>query len=159
MQERGTSNRYIGSVKRALVHVIRLTFSACCGRIKQRQTPLDSAAKTPRTPDLGNPTEALATGLELKLKDFVTEAVVDNAQSISIPSSLLYDEVVRAESDNVKVNERKGKMVQLKPGARKRRRQRTPPEELKSDDERRFLELEEKNAKRTTRRDEDYRAL
>src|ERR1700738_4680533 len=37
------------TVKRALVHVIQLTLSTWCGRIKLRQTLLDSAAETPRT--------------------------------------------------------------------------------------------------------------
>jgi hypothetical protein len=100
------------------------------------------------------------TGLELQLKDFATEALVDNpnhmTQRIFIPSSTLYDFVTRAEDDAEKVKKRKGKMVQLKRGTKKRRRQKTPPEELISDDEQRFLEEEERIAKKMAIRDGEY---
>ena len=64
----------------------------------------------------------------------------------------LINKVMREE----KVEEKRGKMLQFKPGAKKRRRQETPPEELISDDERRFLDEEERDAKRIARQDTDY---
>jgi predicted alpha/beta superfamily hydrolase len=101
-----------------------------------------------------------ATGLELQLKDFASEALIENPDTMNhrvfISSSTLYDFLTRAEAKEKLVKERKGKMVQLESGARKRRRQKTPPEELKSDDERRFLEEEERVAKRMARWDGDY---
>ena len=72
---------------------------------------------------------------------------------IFISSSTLYDFVTHAEARARLVKQRKGKMVELKPGVNRRR---TPPEELKSDDERRFLEEEERVAKRMVKWDGDY---
>jgi hypothetical protein len=50
--------------------------------------------------DLGNPAGALTIGLELQLKDFATEALIENlenlTQCISISSSTLYDFIQRA---------------------------------------------------------------
>jgi hypothetical protein len=101
-----------------------------------------------------------ATGLELQLKDFTSNALIQNSDTMNhrvfISSSTLCDFVTLAEADAKLVKERKGDVVQLKSGARKRRRQKTPPEELKSDDERRFLEEEERVAKRMGRWDGDY---
>lgn len=109
---------------------------------------------------LGNPTKELSPGLELQLKDFATEALVQNpetmTQNISIPASVLYDYVVRAEAESEDCKHKRGKMVQLKPGTRKRRRRRTPPEEISSEDEQSFLEDEERAAKKNTIVDSDY---
>ncbi|TKA39638.1 hypothetical protein B0A49_14000, partial [Cryomyces minteri] len=111
---------------------------------------------------LGNCAAGPSTGLKLKLKNFGPDTMLENAdaeemsQLVSIPSSMLYEFMLRVERDASKTKDRKGKMVDLKPGARKRRRPRTPPEELKSDHERSFLEQEARDAKRSAKCDDDY---
>ena len=98
--------------------------------------------------------------VKIQLRDIATENLTKNpntiTQRIFIASSTLYDFVTRAEADAEKVQEKRGKMLQFKPGAKKRRRQETPPEKSKSDDERRFLDEEERDAKRIARQDTDY---
>lgn len=110
--------------------------------------------------DLGNLIRDLDQGLEIQLRDFATENLIKNSNAITqrifIASSTLYDYVTKAEADAEIVKERRGEMFQLKPGAKKRRRQKTPLQELTSDDVRRFLDEEERDAKRITRHDTDY---
>ncbi|PVH67721.1 hypothetical protein DL98DRAFT_442935 [Cadophora sp. DSE1049] len=79
-------------------------------------------------------------GLEIQLKVLANKDLINNSpsaitQRIFISPSTLYDFVTRAEADDEKVKEKRGKMSPLKPGAKKLRRQRTQREESKLDDE------------------------
>lgn len=89
------------------------------------------------------------------MKDFGATTPVENSQSIAISSSLLYDFLARAELTKTMGFEGKGKRDQFEPGITKRHRQKPPLEELNSDDEQRFLELEEQDAKKVARMDEN----
>lgn len=105
----------------------------------------------------GNPTDG--PGLRLHLSDFANKGLVqrkvgDLDEDITISTRQLCEFLDTAEA---KIYERESLSQDLIPfGVKKRKRPETPPEEMVSGDEARFVQLEERAAKRTAKDDPDY---
>ncbi|KAF2729083.1 hypothetical protein EJ04DRAFT_502924 [Polyplosphaeria fusca] len=108
----------------------------------------------------GNPADH--TGLRLRLRDFAHKGLVQDImesedQELAISAQQLCDFLTLAEA---KV-ERKGSLSKdsLDPGVKKRKRLETPPEEIALEDEAKYIESEQRAAKRVADADSDYENL
>jgi hypothetical protein len=107
--------------------------------------------------DRGNPTDH--EGLRLQLKDFAYEELANNelgdeGRELVISTRQLCEYLDAAET-MVGGVELLGEHS-LHPGIKKRKRSETPPEEINSGDEARYVEQEERAAKRIAEGDSDY---
>ncbi|PVH74943.1 hypothetical protein DL98DRAFT_16820 [Cadophora sp. DSE1049] len=112
--------------------------------------------------DDGNFVPNPEASLRLQLGDFGTEAFAekfsDLAQTIHIPSEILFKFLERSEAKVKKVKHGQGLARTTKPWARKRRRASTPPEQLLADHEEGFAQAEKRAAKKAMRDDCPYMA-
>lgn len=106
--------------------------------------------------DQGNPTNH--PGLRLHLRDFayeeLTQAEIGNQDKELIVSSQQLCQYLIAAETKIRL-ESLGKHS-IAPGLKKRKRSETPPERMTSDDEGRFIEHEERVAKRLADDDPEY---
>ncbi|KAH0565679.1 hypothetical protein GP486_000919 [Trichoglossum hirsutum] len=107
--------------------------------------------------DQGNPTDN--PGLRLRLSDFthkgLTEDIVrDGDREILLSTQQLCQYLTDGE-DQVRRWEMLSKNP-IPPGVKKRKRSRTPPERITSDDKAKYVEQEQKAAKRMEDDDSDY---
>ncbi|PVH92418.1 hypothetical protein DM02DRAFT_733711 [Periconia macrospinosa] len=107
--------------------------------------------------DKGHPTSH--TDLRLRLRDFAYQELVqqemgDWHQELTISSEQLCDYLAAAEAKMRQA----GSLGQhsIGPGVKKRKRSETPPEEITAGDEARYIEREERAAKRLAQNDPDY---
>jgi hypothetical protein len=105
----------------------------------------------------GNPSKN--RGLRLRLTDFAYEELAqrelgDEDRELIITTEQLCEYLSAAET----MVERSSSLGEhnLGPGVKKRKRSKTPPENLNSGDEARFIEDEERTAKRIAEHDLDY---
>ncbi|KAI9763276.1 MAG: hypothetical protein M1839_006523, partial [Geoglossum umbratile] len=107
--------------------------------------------------DQGNPTDH--PGLRLQLSDFACEELTEDAirgggQEILLSTQQLCQYLTAAE------DKARGQRALVKhsilPGVKKRKRSETPPERMASDDEAKYVEQEQRAAKRMADDDPDY---
>jgi hypothetical protein len=107
--------------------------------------------------DQGNPTNH--PGLRLQLSDFackelIEDAIRDGGQEILLSTQQLCQYLTTAE-DRVR-GYRVGIKSSILPGVQKRKRSETPPERMASGDEAKYIEQEERAAKRMEDNDPNY---
>ncbi|KAH8724694.1 hypothetical protein GQ44DRAFT_727483 [Phaeosphaeriaceae sp. PMI808] len=109
--------------------------------------------------DEGNPINH--PGLRLRLSDFACEEIVQDELGsedleICISGIQLCEYLAAAEGKTRQSQSLRKQSFSRE--ARKRKRLETPPEEIRSDDEARYVEQEERAAKRAADHDNDYTA-
>ncbi|KAA6408873.1 MAG: hypothetical protein FRX48_07217 [Lasallia pustulata] len=109
----------------------------------------------------GNPSASHTGGLQLRLRDFATEALagveLQLRDPISLPVNKLYSLLEHAEDAASVVRQQAGIVTTNKPWVRKRRRESSPLEELAQRYEERFCANENRAEDQTTRDDSSYK--
>lgn len=105
----------------------------------------------------GNPTDH--PGLRLRLSDFACEELAEDVvqgehQEIVVTTQQLC-QFLNAAEDKIQ-GQRPLVKHSIRPGVKKRKRSETPSERMASGDETRYLEQEERAAKRMAENDPDY---
>ncbi|KAH8724189.1 hypothetical protein GQ44DRAFT_709277 [Phaeosphaeriaceae sp. PMI808] len=112
--------------------------------------------------DVGNFVLNSQASLKLRLEDFGTEAFAtkfpDLTDSIHISAEQLFSFLEQGEGLARRLKQGEGLVRSDKPWIKKRYRDNTPPEELDSDREGRFVEDEERAAKKVMIDDSSYKA-
>jgi hypothetical protein len=103
--------------------------------------------------------EAGAANLRLQLRDFAYKELAlreigDGDRELIITTQQLCEYLDVAETRVARL-ESLGK-PSVAPGLTKRKRSETPPDQITSNDEARYVEQEERAAKRTAQQDQDY---
>jgi hypothetical protein len=109
----------------------------------------------------GNPNPFRTGGLQLRLRDFTTEALAEPdgrlRDPIVISANTLCSFLEHAEDKASAVGQQTGVVTSAKPWVRKRRRETTPPEELKYKDEKRFRADESRAVDQAMKDDSSYK--
>lgn len=107
------------------------------------------------------PITSRAGGLQLRLRDFTTEAFTESQGQLRDPIFISANELCSfldlAESEASVVTDETGLLIPEDPSVRKRRRDDTPPEELKLKDEKRFRADEDKADDKAAKDDTSYK--
>ena len=109
----------------------------------------------------GNPSASRTGGLQLRLRDFATEALagveLQLRDPIILPANKLYSLLEHAEDAASVVGQQAGIVTTNKPWVKKRRRESSPLEELTQRDEKHFCANENRAEDQTTRDDSSYK--